>query len=146
MFRHLFVVIYILFNSVQMPNGSQVPLSHEMKEQRSNPPTISLAPADEVGQRLIINGIVVDSITNEPIQNAHVYLYHADAKGQYQPVDPNDESTAKLSGEVVTRNSGHLSSIPFYPVNTICLATGTFICILSEQRWLWKMIKDSVRG
>lgn len=106
MLRHLFVAIYILFNSVQMPNGSQTVLSHEMKEHTSNPPSISLATTDEVGQRLIINGVVVDSITNEPIENARIYLYQADAKGEYRPVDPDDESTAKLSGKVVTRDSG----------------------------------------
>jgi hypothetical protein len=69
-------------------------------------PTISLAPTNEPGQRLTLFGTVVDSQTGNPIPGTAVYLYHADANGEYQPSDPSDESTAKLSGEVITNDDG----------------------------------------
>jgi len=68
--------------------------------------TIRLADADEPGQRLTLFGRVVDAENNEPIPDALVYLYHADANGEYLPTDPNDESTAKLSGEITTDDKG----------------------------------------
>ncbi len=68
--------------------------------------TITLAADDEPGQRLTIYGQVIDRQTGEPVPFAHVFLYHADANGEYQPVDPDDESTARLSGEVVTGEDG----------------------------------------
>jgi protocatechuate 3,4-dioxygenase beta subunit len=72
----------------------------------TNIPTISLASADEPGQRLILFGTVSDSQTGESIPNTQVYLYHADANGDYQPSDPADESTARLSGEGITNDAG----------------------------------------
>ena len=68
--------------------------------------TIRLADANEPGQRLTLFGRVVDTENNEPIPDALVYLYHADANGEYLPTDPNDESTAKLSGEIITDDKG----------------------------------------
>jgi protocatechuate 3,4-dioxygenase beta subunit len=68
--------------------------------------TIVLAAVDEPGQPLTITGKVVDRRTNEPIPGAQIYLYHADANGEYLPTDPEDESTARLSGEVVTGDEG----------------------------------------
>jgi protocatechuate 3,4-dioxygenase beta subunit len=55
----------------------------------------------------MLYGTVADSESNQPVPRARVYLYHADANGEYLPVDPDDESTAKLSGEVVADEAGH---------------------------------------
>lgn len=68
--------------------------------------TIRLADADEPGQRLTLFGKIVDAESHEPIPEALVYLYHADANGEYLPTDPNNESTAKLSGEITTDGQG----------------------------------------
>lgn len=67
---------------------------------------MTLAAIDEPGQPLTITGKVVDLLTNEPIPGTQVYLYQADANGEYLPTDPEDESTARLSGEVVTGDDG----------------------------------------
>lgn len=67
---------------------------------------ILLAPADEPGQRLIINVTVTDKETGNPIPGAEVYLYQANASGEYHPSDSNDESTAKLSGIITTGKDG----------------------------------------
>lgn len=72
-------------------------------------PIISLASPDEPGQQLILYGTVVDSHSGESLPGARVYLYQADANGEYLPSDPEDESTAKLSGEVVTGSTGQFT-------------------------------------
>jgi protocatechuate 3,4-dioxygenase beta subunit len=80
-------------------SGSPVSDSHK----------VVLAPEDEPGQRLTLRGTVIDSQTGNPIPNAQIYLYHADADGEYHPSDPEDESTAKLSGTVSTGLDGQFS-------------------------------------
>jgi protocatechuate 3,4-dioxygenase beta subunit len=80
-----------------------------------SPNAIMLADADEPGQRLTLFGKVVNAENNEPIPDARVYLYQADANGEYLPVDPNDESTAKLSGEVITDAKGEFRVLTIVP-------------------------------
>lgn len=72
----------------------------------NNENILFLAPADEPGGRLIINVTVTDKQTGAPIPNAEVYFYQAKANGEYHPSDPNDESTAKLSGIINTDKDG----------------------------------------
>lgn len=72
----------------------------------SSSSTLTLSAPDEPGQPLVLYGTVVDSLTDAPLAGARVYLYHADTNGQYRPADPGDESTARLSGEVVTDADG----------------------------------------
>lgn len=79
----------------------------------NNENIIRLAPADEPGDRLIINFIVTDKQTGTPIPAADVYLYQANANGEYHPADPGDESTAKLSGIITTDKNGK------FVINTI---------------------------
>jgi len=83
-------------NTQPEPNSSQVTDDH----------SVTLAPETEPGQRLRLHGVVVDSQTQQPVPNAEIYLYHADANGEYLPSDPADESTAKLSGTVTTGPDG----------------------------------------
>lgn len=85
------------------------PNNHSPSALETNSSTISLAPADEPGQRLVLFGTVVDSQTGEPIPQTQVYLYHADANGEYQPSNPEDESTARLSGEAITNDAGEFT-------------------------------------
>lgn len=68
--------------------------------------TIALASNDEPGQPLTLFGTVVDSTNGAPLAGAQVYLYHADAEGEYDPAVASDESTARLSGEVTTGPDG----------------------------------------
>ena len=71
-----------------------------------NDKIIMIAPADEPGDRLIINVTVTNKQSGEPIPDAEVYLYQANASGEYHPSDPNDESTAKLSGIITAGKDG----------------------------------------
>ena len=72
----------------------------------SSASVLTFAGPDEPGAPLTLYGTVVDSLTGAPLAGARVYLYHADTYGQYHPSDPGDESTARLSGEVVTDAEG----------------------------------------
>lgn len=98
-------VIFLIFTagcSTMRRTSSQVPttISNHIT------PTIVLAGPDEPSQRLLLIGTVIDNQTHHPIPGAQVYLYHADANGEYIPTDPADESTAKLSGQITTSANG----------------------------------------
>lgn len=84
-------------------NSPQIDDLENSKERKN---IIELASHDEPGERLTIYGMVVDSLTNTPISDVSVYFYQADNNGEYNPTDPNDESTAKLSGEILTGDDG----------------------------------------
>lgn len=75
----------------------------------SNAHTVTLADADEPGQRLTLHGQVLDSATGQPLSGVEIYLYHADANGKYLPTNPADESTAKLSGAVTSGPDGQFT-------------------------------------
>jgi protocatechuate 3,4-dioxygenase beta subunit len=65
-----------------------------------------LATANEPGKKLTVNFLITDKKTGEPLPNTEVYLYQADTNGEYHPSDPADESTAKLSGVIMSDDSG----------------------------------------
>lgn len=74
-----------------------------------------LAPADEPGERLLIDIIITDKKTGEPLPKAEVYLYQADTNGEYHPTDPEEESTAKLSGVITTDDLGKFTLSTILP-------------------------------
>ena len=43
-----------------------------------------------------------------PLANQKIHLYHTSDEGEYEPSNPNDESTARLSGAAVTNSKGQL--------------------------------------
>lgn len=45
---------------------------------------IVVAPAGEPGERLVVTGHVVSRADRSPLAGIMVYVYHADAKGDYQ--------------------------------------------------------------
>ena len=67
---------------------------------------ISIVDVDEPGPRLTVEGRVVDATTGEPVAGARIVVYQTDQTGTYQPADPNDESTARIRGEVTTDSDG----------------------------------------
>jgi protocatechuate 3,4-dioxygenase beta subunit len=71
--------------------------------------TLVLTSPDEPGQSLTLSGTVTDNQTGQPLPGTRIYLYHADANGEYLPADPDDESTARLSGEVITGDTGQFT-------------------------------------
>lgn len=93
----LLIVWTVLATTVVLGCGVAYP-SDPLAAPEGNAHTISLVTDDDPGRPLTLYGTVTDSVSNHPIPRARVYLYHADANGEYRPVDPGDESTAKLSG------------------------------------------------
>lgn len=111
----IIVLVYSLALCVIAGSCGNVPDQNSSSSLETHNSTISLAPFDEPGQRLVLSGSVIDSQTGEPISQAQVYLYHADANGQYQPSNPQDESTARLSGEVITNVDGKFTVSTIVP-------------------------------
>jgi len=54
-----------------------------------------LAPPDEPGEPLIVSGTVRDG-NGKPIAGALIYVFHADARGNYTQDRPMDEANARL--------------------------------------------------
>jgi len=67
---------------------------------------LQIADDTETGQRLLLCLTFVSAQNDAPLRNQAVLLYHTTDSGEYEPRDPEDESTARLSGEVVTNEDG----------------------------------------
>ena len=65
-----------------------------------------LTDETEPGQPLRIDGRVVNELTGEPIEGAAVVVYQTDDGGEYEPADPDDETTARLNGAPTTDADG----------------------------------------
>lgn len=77
--------------------------------------TLKIAPESESGQRLLLCLTFVDKLTNQVLQNQKVHFYHATENGEYEPRDPADETTARLSGQAVTNAEGHIFAETILP-------------------------------
>jgi len=69
---------------------------------------VQLSKLTEPGQKLWLGLTVVSKETNQPLINEEIKLYHTSSDGEYNPSDPNDESTARLNGTVLTDDKGHV--------------------------------------
>jgi len=97
----IFLLVFILLSGCN--NNPQDNISSANTDDSD---ILLLAPAHEPGDRLIVNFLITDKKTGEPLPNTEVYLYQADTNGEYHPSDPTDESTAKLSGVITSDDSG----------------------------------------
>lgn len=61
---------------------------------------------DEPGTPLRIAGRIVDRSSGASLAGARMVVYHADDGGEYEPSDPNDESTARLRADVTSAADG----------------------------------------
>jgi protocatechuate 3,4-dioxygenase, beta subunit len=76
-------------------NVISVLLLAALETQAHGSPRISLAAADEPGERLIVSGRVVGPDGKTPVPNASLYVYQTDKDGIYsKPV--NDSRTPRL--------------------------------------------------
>ncbi|MEM7298686.1 MAG: hypothetical protein AAF391_10530 [Bacteroidota bacterium] len=67
---------------------------------------LQIAEKNEPGEKLYLCLRIARKDDGTFVPNQEVLLYHTSAKGQYQPINPGDESTARLSGRVVTDPEG----------------------------------------
>ncbi len=69
---------------------------------------IQISDESEVGQKLWLCLTFESKENNEPLINQKIQMYHTSSKGEYEPSNPNDESTARLNGEVFTNEKGQV--------------------------------------
>lgn len=67
---------------------------------------LKLAPDQEPGQRLIICGKLISKEHKTALKNQKIHTYHTNEQGEYDPTNPNDESTARLNGYLQTNDLG----------------------------------------
>lgn len=73
---------------------------------------IQLAKREEPGEPLVIYGKVIDLKTNQPVQNASLFLYQTDSSGIYNAAGGPDDQ-ARIRGTIQTNESG------CFKINTI---------------------------
>ena len=71
----------------------------------SEVPSLTLAPTDEPGERLVVSGRVIGR-SGGPIAGARLHVYQADSTGQYTRERAMDEPHARLSGWVTCDSAG----------------------------------------
>jgi len=67
-----------------------------------------ITAADEPGEKLVLCLTFVNKEDLDFLSKQEVLFYHTDATGEYRPVIPGDESSARLSGSVVTDSVGRI--------------------------------------
>ncbi|MCB0382252.1 MAG: hypothetical protein KDD05_02800 [Psychroserpens sp.] len=69
---------------------------------------VQISDEDELGQKLWLCLTFVSKESKAPLMNQKIHLYHTSSKGVYEPSNPNDETTARLSGSVFTDEEGQV--------------------------------------
>ena len=62
----------------------------------------------EPGEKLILCLTFINKDSKETLSNQHVAFYHTSTIGEYEPSNPNDETTARLNGSAITNDSGKI--------------------------------------
>jgi protocatechuate 3,4-dioxygenase, beta subunit len=105
----------ILFFLLPVTIASQQQASPRVrKEMQEAPAQITsssrIAPANEPGEPLVIEGAVIDQQTKAPVPGVVVYAYHTDATGHYVKEGPGPGAanfTPRLRAWVKTDSRGH---------------------------------------
>jgi protocatechuate 3,4-dioxygenase beta subunit len=80
----------------------------------ADPGRMTVAPAGEPGQRLLVTGTIVGTDGKTPLPNMRLSVYHTDNDGYYsRPVD--DSRNARLRGTLVTDASGRYEIRTIWP-------------------------------
>ena len=75
---------------------------------------LTIAPATEPGQRLLVTGTIVGTDGKAPLANMRLSVYHTDNDGYYsRPVD--NSRNARLRGSLVTDASGRYEIRTIWP-------------------------------
>ena len=68
----------------------------------------TITKEDEPGEKLLLCLKYIDKENKKPLLNQEVKFYHTSDLGEYDPADPEDESTARLKGTAVTNRRGRI--------------------------------------
>jgi len=69
---------------------------------------VRISNSTEPGVGLLLCLTFLTKESREPLINEQIKLYHTSSNGEYEPTDPNDESTARLNGTVITDDKGQV--------------------------------------
>ena len=69
---------------------------------------LKITDENEPGEKLILCLTYIDEESKESLPNQLVKFYHTSTNGNYEQTDPNDESTARLSGQAFTDDKGQI--------------------------------------
>ena len=70
--------------------------------------SVQISGPEEPGQKIWLCLTLIANDSKEPLPNQKVKLYHTSGAGEYDPMDPSDESTARLNGSGTTNREGQL--------------------------------------
>ncbi len=73
-----------------------------------NKSVLKIADKNEPGEKLLLCLTFIDKKSKRNLSNQLVTFYHTSTEGNYEQTDPNDESTARLSGEATTNHQGQI--------------------------------------
>lgn len=69
---------------------------------------LKITDKNEPGEKLILCLTFINKETKKHLTNQLVKFYHTSTNGNYEQTDPNDESTARLSGQSITNSKGQI--------------------------------------
>jgi hypothetical protein len=69
---------------------------------------VQISNSKEAGKELWLCLEFVSESDKSPLKNQKIKLYHTSSEGEYDPSDPNDESTARLNGTGFTNVRGQI--------------------------------------
>ncbi len=88
------------------------PLSQEESKQFQSflslqfPHQLTIADETEPGERLLLCLEIKDAISQQPMSQHFTFFYHVNAKGVEELTDPNNKTTTRLNGTVLTDRNG----------------------------------------
>ncbi|GAB5534420.1 MAG: hypothetical protein Rubg2KO_06690 [Rubricoccaceae bacterium] len=97
--------------------AADVSVANELASYRlvAAPHQLEIAPVSEPGQRLILLGTLIDRDSGEPLPGREIRVIHTNAEGNYEEAVAGDETTARLSGEVVSGPEGRFMVSTVFP-------------------------------
>ena len=102
---------FVITMVIAIAAGQDARIRREMREAPAQiASSAQIAPADEPGEPMVIEGKVVGEDGKTPVAGVTVYAYHTDATGHYvkEPPGPGDPNfTPRLRAWVKTDGNGH---------------------------------------
>ncbi|MEM5564759.1 hypothetical protein WNY78_06570 [Psychroserpens sp. AS72] len=90
-----------------MINSDEEKILTEFKK-LNNDNIATIANENENGKQLVLCLTYITKETKEIINNQKVFFYQATAQGEYEQIDPNNESTARLNAFAITDKKGRI--------------------------------------
>lgn len=103
-----FLFIQCSVNRTIIPITKTENITLEEFQKLDNANKLFIASDDEPGEKLMLCLTFIDKASKKALSNQRVSFYHASTDGEYEPSNPNDETTARLSGTTKTDKTGKI--------------------------------------